>query len=81
MPRMTGFDVLAWLASRPDFKHLPAIVFSSSSEEQDISRARQMGACDYLIKPHSISDYVKIVQTIHRRWLSTTPHVSSDPAR
>ena len=29
MPRMTGFDVLAWLASRPDFQHLPAIVFSS----------------------------------------------------
>lgn len=69
MPRMTGFDVLAWLASRPDFKHLPAIVFSSSSEEQDVSRARQMGARDYFIKPHSISDYVKIVHTIHTRWL------------
>src|SRR5688572_7974521 len=36
MPRMTGFDVLAWLASRPDFKHLPAIVFSSSSAAQDV---------------------------------------------
>ena len=69
MPRMTGFDVLAWLASRPDFKHLPAIVFSSSSEEQDVLRARQMGARDYFIKPHSISDYVKIVHTIHARWL------------
>lgn len=81
MPRMTGFDVLAWLASRPDFKHLPAIVFSSSSEEQDVSRARQMGACDYFIKPHSIADYVKIVQTIHTRWLSTAPDRSSEPAR
>ena len=81
MPRMTGFDVLAWLASRPDFKHLPAVVFSSSSEEQDVSRARQMGARDYLIKPHSISDYVKIVQTIRTRWLSTTPDVSSEPTR
>jgi len=81
MPRMTGFDVLAWLASRPDFKHLPAVVFSSSSEEQDVSRARQMGARDYLIKPNSISDYVKIVQTINTRWLSTTPDVSSEPTR
>jgi CheY-like chemotaxis protein len=81
MPRMTGFDVLAWLASRPDFKHVPAIIFSSSSEEQDVSRARQMGARDYFIKPHSISDYVKIVQTIRSRWLSTTPDVSSEPTR
>jgi CheY-like chemotaxis protein len=77
MPRMTGFDVLAWLASRPDFKHLPAIVFSSSSAEQDISKARRLGARDYFIKPHSISDYVKIVQTICTRWLSSSPDVSS----
>src|ERR1051325_2627330 len=25
MPRMSGFDVLAWLASQPDLRHLPAI--------------------------------------------------------
>jgi CheY-like chemotaxis protein len=81
MPRMTGFDVLAWLASRPDFKHVPAIIFSSSSEEQDVSRARQIGARDYFIKPPSISDYVKIVQTIRTRWLSTTPDASSEPTR
>src|SRR5437868_3466591 len=30
MPRMNGFDVLAWLNGRPELKHLPAIVFSSS---------------------------------------------------
>jgi CheY-like chemotaxis protein len=81
MPRMTGFDVLAWLASRPDFKHLPAIVFSSSADDEDVSRARQMGARDYFIKPNSISDYVKIVQTINTLWLSTTLDVSSEPTR
>ena len=77
MPRMTGFDVLAWLASRPDFKDLPAIVFSSSSEEQDVSRARRMGARDYFIKPISLLDYVKIIQTINTRWLATTPDLLS----
>jgi CheY-like chemotaxis protein len=69
MPRMTGFDVLTWLASRPDFKHLPAVVFSSSASDQDISRARQMGARDYFVKPHLVSDYVKIAQVIDKLWL------------
>ena len=82
MPRMTGFDVLAWLASRPDFRHLPAIIFSSSADDEDVSRARQMGARDYFVKPHSVSDYVKIVKAIHTRWLSTTPDwPASEPAR
>lgn len=73
MPRMNGFDVLTWLASRPAFKHLPAIVLSSSSDEHDIATARQMGASDYFVKPHSLSDYVQIAQTIHARWLSMAP--------
>ena len=69
MPRMSGFDVLAWLASRSDFKNLPAVVFSSSACDQDISKARQLGARDYLVKPHSISDWVKVVHAIDKLWL------------
>ena len=69
MPRMSGFDVLAWLASRPDFKNLPAIVLSSSACDQDIARARQLGARDYLVKPHLISDWVKVVHAIDKLWL------------
>jgi CheY-like chemotaxis protein len=69
MPRMSGFDVLAWLASRPDFKNLPAVVFSSSACDQDISRARQLGARDYFVKPHLIADWVKVVDTIDKLWL------------
>ena len=74
MPRMDGFGVLAWLASRQDFKDLPAVVFSSSANDQDISKARQMGARDYFVKPHSLSDYAKIVQMIHSRWLTIASH-------
>jgi CheY-like chemotaxis protein len=74
MPRMNGFDVLAWLASRPDFKCLPTVVLSSSPDDADILRARQMGARDYFVKPNSLSDYVKIVQSLHARWLAGMPN-------
>jgi CheY-like chemotaxis protein len=75
MPRLNGFDVLAWLATRADFKEMPAVVLSSSSDDADIQRARQLGARDYFVKPHSLDELVKIIQGLHQRWLSA----ASDP--
>lgn len=69
MPRMTGFDALAWLSEKPQFKDLPKIILSSSSHESDVERARQMGASDYRIKPHGFDQLVQIVLELHARWL------------
>jgi CheY-like chemotaxis protein len=70
MPRMNGLDVLAWLAARPDFKSSPTVVLSSSAAESDMQKARQLGARDYLIKPHGLTDLVKIVKQLYTRWLT-----------
>jgi CheY-like chemotaxis protein len=64
MPRMTGFDVLAWLGDKPQFKDLPVVVLSSSSHESDIRRAREMGAWDYHIKPHGLHQFVQLIQQL-----------------
>jgi CheY-like chemotaxis protein len=70
MPRMNGFNVLAWLRDQPAFKDLPVVVISSSSDEADINEARDLGARDYYVKPHLLDDFVEIARTIQRRWLS-----------
>jgi CheY-like chemotaxis protein len=70
MPRMSGFDVLVWLATRPEFKNLPAIVLSSSPDQSDIRRAKESGALEYFVKPHSLRELVAILQTLHARWLT-----------
>jgi len=70
MPRMHGFEVLAWLATRPEFKNLPAVVLSSSSDESDVQKARKLGARDYFVKPQSLDELVKILQQVHERWVS-----------
>jgi CheY-like chemotaxis protein len=64
MPRMTGFDVLAWLGEHPQFKELPAVVLSSSSHESGIEKARQLGACDYHIKPHGMPQFVQLIKRL-----------------
>lgn len=70
MPRMNGFDVLGWLAGRPEFKSLPTIVLSSSPDQSDIRRAKEAGALEYFIKPHSLRELVAILNVLHSRWLA-----------
>ena len=69
MPRMTGFDVLGWLAIRPEYAGLPAVVLSSSSLDSDQVLARRLGAREYFIKPQDLSEFVKLVQRIQAHWL------------
>jgi CheY-like chemotaxis protein len=78
MPRMSGFDVLTWLMTQSEFKKLPVVVLSSSADESDIKKSRQLGAREYFVKPHSFDKLIDIVHQIQARWLSVaTPHASS----
>lgn len=74
MPRMTGFDVLQWLSEQPQFDSLPRVVFSSSSYESDISRARQLRASDYQVKPHTLAEMVRVLHDLQVRWLPQAVH-------
>lgn len=69
MPRMDGFDVLEWLAKQSDYKDLPAVVLSSSSSNADMQKARELGAKDYFVKPHSFDELIKILREMQTRWL------------
>src|SRR6478735_1103428 len=61
MARMSGFNVLEWLREHPEFAAIPAVVISSSSDDADISRARSLGARDYISKPHRLDDFIAII--------------------
>lgn len=70
MPRMNGFDVLAWLARHPEFNQIPVVMLSSSGDELDMKKARQLGAREYFVKPHSLEELIKIAHQIQALWLS-----------
>jgi DNA-binding response OmpR family regulator len=72
MPKVDGFDVLAWLRTRPELESLPVVVLSSSSREDDIQRARTLGAADYRVKPADFDELMILAQEVANRWLSTT---------
>lgn len=73
MPRMNGFELLAWIAERPELKTFPVVVLTSSGSEADVQRAKTLGARDYLVKPNDLQQYVKLVEDVHARWLKSAP--------
>jgi|SRR5215831_17506813 len=70
MPKMNGFEVLAWLCGRPDMKDMPVVVLTSSPLEEDRKMAARLGARDFLTKPNDCSDWVKLAEYLHNRWLA-----------
>lgn len=50
MPGMDGFDVLSWIRQSRGLK-VPVAVLTSSPEDSDRKRARELGADCYLLKP------------------------------
>jgi CheY-like chemotaxis protein len=70
MPRMTCFDVLAWLGSQASLQVIPAVVLSSSSYPQDMHQAAQLGAREYYVKPHSLPELIEVLRAATTRWAS-----------
>ena len=50
MPSMSGFDVLKTLREKYDSKALPILVLSNLGQSDDIAKAKEMGANEYIVK-------------------------------
>jgi CheY-like chemotaxis protein len=69
MPRVNGFELMSWLKTQPDFEQLIVIALSSSSEQDEINRAYQMGATSYLLKPALASELEATVNAFYQYWV------------
>lgn len=54
MPKMSGFEVLEKLKSKPETKNIPVIVLTALIQEENKTKALQIGASDYIIKSQTM---------------------------
>lgn len=52
MPKMNGFEVLEKLKSDDRVSRIPVILLTNLSQKDEIERAMNLGAADFLIKAH-----------------------------
>jgi CheY-like chemotaxis protein len=67
LPGITGAEFLNDLKGMDKYKQIPVIVLASTKSEKEIEIYKEMGAIDYLVKPDSYDEYVRVAADIKRR--------------
>lgn len=57
MPMISGFDVLEAVKGSDKLAQIPVVVFSTSSNIQDVEKAKELGAIQFITKPNSYGGY------------------------
>ena len=56
MPVMDGLELTKKIMADPNFQHLPIILLTAKTQEEDRAEALQIGADSYVTKPFKLSD-------------------------
>lgn len=64
MPMMDGKQCLRALKSIPEYEAIPVIMYSTSTDTREIRECYELGADDFLIKPHSFEKLVNDLNSI-----------------
>jgi len=62
LPFLSGFQVLEWMRIQPKVKEITVFVLTSSPEDSDRKRARELGAKAYLVKPPTAQMLLDMLQ-------------------
>jgi two-component system, response regulator len=77
MPKMDGLQVLKALRDDELTKRLPVVVFTSSSEQEDILKSYDLGANSYVRKPVDFKAFSEVIRQLGTYWLLMNEAVPS----
>ena len=70
LPKLDGLDVLKRVRADSRTKHLPTVVFTSSSQDTDILASYDLGANSYVRKPVEFGAFMDAVSSLGLYWTS-----------
>ena len=76
MPGMGGMEFISRVKSSEQFRHIPTIVFSTSSDVTDLKDAYDRYANSYVVKPDSNDGYVRFAQRLNSYWMEENRSVN-----
>ncbi len=87
LARSDGRELLQKIRSHPSTALLPIVVFSSSSDSEEIEECYRLGANSYVVKPTDFERFCHVVRTLIAYWtemnevvpLRPTRHVRGEP--
>jgi CheY-like chemotaxis protein len=76
MPRVDGFSVLRELRRREAWRHVPVVVVSSSSRDEDVRRSYELGANSFVTRRFDPERPGRYFSEVSRYWIETNRVVS-----
>lgn len=65
LPKIDGFEVLRQMKASPDLSTIPIIIISNLGQKEEVQRAKDLGADDYIIKANfTTSEIINKIRSI-----------------
>jgi two-component system, response regulator len=71
MPKKDGRETLKEIKEDPKFKKIPVIIFTTTRNENEISRCYELGANTYVVKPVGFELLLQTIDDIRSYWFKT----------
>ena len=73
LPVMDGFEVLRWIRAQPGFRDLRVVVLTTCEEIRNVTRAYQLGANSFLVKPLEFENIRAFFTTLEEQLRNRQP--------
>ena len=67
MPLIGGRECLAKIKNTKELKHIPVIIYTTSTRPSDVTDFKSLGASEYVIKPNTFGQVLTSLEKILRR--------------
>jgi CheY-like chemotaxis protein len=64
MPRMGGLQFLKEIKQTETLRHIPVIIYTTSSNPSDIAKTKELGAVSFVTKPSRFSELCSLLQSL-----------------
>lgn len=62
MPEWNGLELLQKLKEHPTLHSIPMLLYTAKSEKSDLKKGLDLGACDYIVKPTDIDEFMAAIR-------------------
>ena len=56
LPGINGFECLIRIKRNPKLSHIPVVIYTTSSRQEDIRKTKNLGAAAFITKPYLMAD-------------------------
>jgi len=71
LPKLNGRDLLKKIRSQSAISHIPVVILTTSSQDEDVILSYKAGANSFITKSVDMNDFFKTINSLSEYWFKT----------